>query len=102
MDANDLAIACNLTDAQLQQRRNAELSQAKSAMIATRETENGFVYQFDSSSERIAALTNLIDLEHQCCPFLTFRLTVEPGDRPVSLEISGPPGTKEFLVALFE
>ena len=99
---NNLAIACSLTDAELQQRRQAELSEAKSAMIAVKETENGFVYQFESSSERIAALTNLVQLEHQCCPFLTFRITVEPGDRPVSLEISGPPGTKEFLTALFE
>ena len=76
---NNLAIACSLTDAELQQRRKAELSVAKSAMIAVKETENGFVYKFESSSERIAALTNLVNLEHQCCPFLTFRITVEPG-----------------------
>ena len=99
---DNLAIACSLTDAQLQQRRKAELSEVKAAMIAVKETENGFVYQFESSGERIAALTNLVNLEHECCPFLTFRITVEPGDRPVSLEISGPPGTKEFLAALFE
>ena len=99
---NNQAIACSLTDVQLQQRRKAELSEAKSAIIAVKETENGFVYEFDSSIERIAALANLVNLEHQCCPFLTFRIAVEPGDRPVSLEISGPAGTKEFLAALFE
>ena len=102
MKAENLPIACSLTDSELQQRRKEVLQQTKATMIGMKETERGFVYQFSSSSKRIAALASLIALEHQCCPFLSFRLTVEPGEAPVSLELSGPPGTKEFLVALFE
>ena len=102
MEAKNLPVACSLTDSELQARRKEVLSQAKAAMIGMKETERGFIYEFSSSSERIAALANLIALEHQCCPFLSFRLTVEPGEAPVSLELSGPPGTKEFLTALFE
>ncbi len=101
MKAENLPIACSLTDSELQQRRKEVLQQVKATMIGIKETESGFVYQFSSSSERIAALANLIAVEHQCCPFLSFQLTVEPGDAPVSLELSGPQGTKEFLVALF-
>ncbi|MBA3355700.1 MAG: hypothetical protein H0U18_07115 [Pyrinomonadaceae bacterium] len=43
----------------------------------------------------------LVELEHQCCPFLKFNITVEPGDGPVWLEMTGPQGTKEFLAEVF-
>jgi len=102
MSAENLPVACSLTDSELQQRRKEVLQQTKAAITGMKETESGFIYQFSSASEQIAALANLITLEHQCCPFLTFRLTVEPGAAPVSLELSGPPGTKEFLTMLFE
>jgi hypothetical protein len=102
MEADNLPVACSLTDSELQERRREVLGQAKAAMIGMKETESGFLYQFSASSERITALANLIALEHQCCPFLSFRLTVEPGEAPVSLELSGPQGTKKFLTMLFD
>ncbi len=102
MKAGNLPIACRLTNSELQQRREEVLGLVKAAITGTRETERGFIYEFQSSSERITSLANLIALEHECCPFLSFRLTVEPAEAPVSLELSGPPGTKEFLVALFD
>ena len=40
-----------------------------------------------------------VDLERRCCAFLRFELTVEPGGGPVWLELTGPPGTREFLQA---
>ena len=102
METESLPVACSLTDSELQERRKEVLGQAKAAIIGKTETESGFIFKFSSSSERITALANLIALEHLCCPFLKFRLTVEPGDGPVSLELSGPQGTKEFLTTLFE
>ena len=44
-------------------------------------------------------LATFIDLERRCCAFLRFRLTVEPGEGPIWLELTGPPGTREFLAA---
>ena len=102
METKNLPVACSLTESELQERRKEVLGQAKAAMVGVKETENGFVYEFSSSSERINALATLIALEHECCPFLSFRLTVAPGEAPVLLELSGPPGTKEFLVRMFE
>ena len=101
MEIKDLPVACSLTDSELQQRRKEVLLQTKAAMIGMQETESGFLYEFASSSERITTIANLIALEHECCPFLSFRLTVEPGDS-LSLELSGPEGTKEFLVRMFD
>lgn len=45
---------------------------------------------------RISDLFTLIQLEHQCCPFLRFSLIFEAGKGPVWLELTGPSGTKNF------
>jgi acetamidase/formamidase len=46
-------------------------------------------------------ITRTIDAERRCCRFLRFQLTVEPADGPVLLDLTGPPGTREFVAALF-
>jgi hypothetical protein len=43
----------------------------------------------------------MIELERRCCPFLQFRLTVEPNRGATWLELTGPEGTKDFLAATF-
>jgi hypothetical protein len=86
--------------AELQERRRNVLAKMLTAVAASTELENGFIYQF-TEGELISELANLIQLEHQCCPFLRFRLTVEPGQGAVSLEMTGPKGTNEFLAEIF-
>ena len=94
-------MACSLVPAELQERRRNVLSKVRSAVSEVTELQNGFLYQFPSDGELIPELGNLIQLEHQCCPFLTFRLTVEPGEGSVLLEMTGPKETKEFLAKIF-
>jgi hypothetical protein len=101
MDRFNLPVACTLTDVELQERRRQVLEKARGAVAEVREIEDGFVYRFSSDGARIAELANLVELEHKCCPFLKFRITVEPGDGPVWLELTGPEGTKAFLADLF-
>ena len=95
-------IACKLTTVELQRRRNDVLQKIKTAVINVIEIEDGFRYEFTSTRDQIAQLGNLIELEHECCPFLTFRLTVEPAEGPALLELTGPEGTKDFLRTLFD
>lgn len=97
----DLAVACTLMPAELQERRRGMLSKVLSAVTSITELENGFIYRFASQGDLISDLGKLIHLEHQCCPFLTFRLTVESAEGAVSLEMTGPAGTKEFLSEVF-
>ena len=97
----DLPVACNLIPAELQERRRDILSRLLVAVTETTELENGLQYRFKSEGELISELGKLIQLEHQCCPFLTFRLTVEPAGGSVLLEMTGPEGTKEFLLEVF-
>jgi len=87
--------------AELQERRRSVFSKIRGAVSEVTELKDGFRYQFASDGELIPELANLIQLEHQCCPFLTFRLTVEPSDGSVLLDMTGPDGTKEFLVEIF-
>jgi len=49
---------------------------------------------------RSIELARLVDLERQCCAFLTFRITVVAG-KPICLEISGPPEAKPVIADFF-
>lgn len=97
----NLTVACSLLPAELKERRLSVLSRMRSAVTQIIELENGYNYQFGAGRELITELANLVVLEHQCCPFLTFRIIVEPGEGPISLEMTGPEGTKEFLAEIF-
>ena len=97
----DLPIACSLTAPELQERRAVVLQKVRAAALEVKENENGFAYRFPSDGSLLADLSTLIQLEHQCCPFLRFSLIVEADDGPIWLELTGPPGTKEFLASNF-
>ena len=101
MSELSLPVACILSDSELRERRETVLQKIGSAVTGVEEIENGYAYQFRSGGEVIMELAHLIDLEHQCCPFLKFRLTIEPGDGPIRLEMTGPEGTKDFLSQVF-
>ncbi len=101
MSASQLPVACSLTEAELKGRRAALLERAGRAVLETKELEDGFAYRFPEGDEWLAELAEVIRLERLCCPFLGFRLSVGPGGGPVWLELTGPPGTKEFLSSLF-
>jgi N-acetyltransferase len=97
-----LPVACALTASELRERREIVLRKVRSAVLNVRELEDGYAYAFPLDSERLRELTAMIDLERQCCPFLSFRLTVEESDGLLLLEITGPEGTKGFLLSTFE
>jgi len=97
----DLPVACSLMPAELQERRRTLLSKMRSVVSEVKELEDGFRYQFPLADDVLSELVKLIQLEHQCCPFLTFRLTIDAGTDSVSLEMTGPQGTKEFLAEVF-
>lgn len=101
MKTNDLPIFCELTPAEFQERRRTVLDAVKQSIRGIRELDDGYSVSFPSTSESLKDLTSLVDLERQCCPFLTFRITVEANAGPVWLEITGPEGTKDFLKNAF-
>ena len=93
----ELPIACELTPAELDVRREG-LRAGLSALAQERVTiTNGLRWRFAPSAEFLTAAVKVIDAERRCCRFLKFVLTVEPDSGDMWLEITGPEGTAEFL-----
>jgi hypothetical protein len=63
---------------------------------------NGVRLRFAPTGDTLATIAGAVDAERQCCRFLRFGITVEPDGGPVFLELTGPPGTREFIGALLE
>lgn len=93
----DLPIVCTLPDRELQERRDGLLAQLVACATDRRFTEDGASFEFATSDEVTALLTQVLAAERQCCRFLRFRVTFEPDLGPITLEITGPGGTREFL-----
>jgi hypothetical protein len=62
--------------------------------------ESGVRLTFGFDGNLLMELADVIAAEHQCCRFLRFNVIVEPGDGAVTLDVSGPDGTVEFLEQL--
>jgi hypothetical protein len=66
-----------------------------SLLLETRELEDGYAYRFEGQHYQLVA--EFIVHERLCCPFLTFVLTVAPGQGPVWLQLTAPGDVKPFL-----
>jgi hypothetical protein len=96
---SELPVACSLTEPELQARRAGVLTEVRLSQQEARWLPDGIALRFAADAERLAMLATFIELERRCCAFLRFKLTVEPGGGPVWLELTGPPGTRDFLAA---
>jgi len=96
----EIPIACELTPAELAARREGLLPGLLEKAQERMNLSNGRRFSFAPSSEVLTAAVQTIDAERQCCKFLAFELTVEPDGGQMWLEITGPPGTAEFLDTL--
>ena len=91
-------IACTLSAADLATRR-AALRALRTACLEARRIDDGMSLRFASEPALLPRLAEVVDREQQCCRFLRFVLTVEPDGGGIQLEITGPPGTADFLDA---
>jgi hypothetical protein len=96
----ELPIACTLTPHEIAVRASTLLPGLLSRAREFQDRDDGVRLRFDATSETLQQITVVIDAERQCCRFLQFQLTVEPDGGPLWLDVSGPPGTKDFLAGL--
>jgi hypothetical protein len=96
-----LNVVCTLTEEELRERRRNVLDSIRSQVIAVTRSASGYGYSFDPSSEVLAALGRLVDLERKCCPFLSFKIVVPAGGAPIQLEVSGPLEAKAAIENFF-
>ena len=94
---DELPIACTLSPAEFESARGDLLPSLATVAREWQDRPNGLALRFDATPGRVAEIARTIDRERQCCRFLRFQLTIEPDGGPLWLEVTGPPGTFEFL-----
>ena len=98
----ELPIACTLTPEALRARREGLLMELVGRAVRREELSDGLRIEFTPSGDTIALIARAVEAERHCCRFLRFGMTVEPDGGPVFLELTGPPGTRDFISGLFE
>ena len=68
---------------------------------SVQEADNGYEFMFPNEAQLIVKIAEFIVKERLCCPFLKFTLTINPTLELVSLLLTGPTGTQEFLKVEF-
>ncbi len=100
--SSDPPIACTLTPGELAARRDQLLPGLLAAATEREPVPGGFRWRFDASEDLLSRVATVIEAERHCCRFLRFVLSVEPSGGPIWLEVTGPPGTEDFLNTLLE
>ncbi len=98
----NLPIACTLGPAALKARREDLLGGLVRRAAERLDVTNGYRVRFDPCEDIVSAIAKVIEVERQCCRFLSFELTIEPDDGPIWLEFTGPAGTREFLAGMLD
>lgn len=94
---NDLPIACELSPRDLAERRESLLARLVARARRIEPLEAGIRFEFPGDAETARTILAAIDAERRCCRFLRFELVFAQDLGPVSLDITGPAGTREFL-----
>lgn len=97
MDHSSIPVACCLSDAELREREATLLAQFKSGVVGIEELDDGYAFRLPGENNCLGLVADLMMAERECCPFLTFQLTAEPNMGALTVRITGPDGTKEFL-----
>ena len=95
----EIPIACTLTERELAERRAGLLAELRQHRQEVRWLPDGAAFRYSSAATVVDLLTEFVRLESRCCPFLRFRLTVEPAGGPLWLELTGGPDVRAFLEA---
>jgi hypothetical protein len=100
-EAQDIPIVCDMNVFTPVERENhiRTTTQLFQTVQGIREVENGYEFIFPGPNglESITQFAEFIFNERRCCPFLEFTLKISPKDKPISLLLTGPEGTQEFL-----
>lgn len=97
MASKQLPIACSLDGRALATRqldlRASVLAEAESV----ERLSEGYRWRFRDARDLLGRLGTVIDAERHCCRFLQFAIAADADLGTVTVDITGPPGTAEFL-----
>lgn len=79
------------------QGREALIETLRQAVLSLSFSDHGLAVKLHKSKETVLAAARLAAFESLCCPFLSIRLRIDPGEAPLALEMIGPSGSGEVL-----
>jgi hypothetical protein len=96
----DLPIACSLDASALNARREGLLARLVQRASERHELPDGIQLRFTADSQILDDIAEVVKAERLCCRFLRFTINVLPDEGPMTLDLTGPPGTSEFIAAI--
>ena len=93
-------MACTLDPDALAARRNGLLASLVRRAIDLADLPDGVRLRFEADNEVLGAIAEVVSAERLCCRFLRFTIDVRPDEGPITLDLTGPPGTREFLASV--
>lgn len=93
---SDTVIACTLTAADLQDRRQAWLK-VGTYIAASTTIPGGLLFEFANATGVAESLTELLRLEAECCAWMSFGLVVLPAGIRLDITGVGPDGERGVL-----
>ena len=93
----DMPIACSLDGPALGRRQSELRAGVLSEAVAVERLPTGYRWTFAHAPDLFARLGPIIDAERQCCRFLQVEISAAQDQGHVTLEITGPAGTVDFL-----
>ena len=93
----DLPIACSLDTPALARRQSELRAGLLSEAESVERLADGYRWQFGHAPDLFQRLGSIVDGERQCCRFLRFQIHGGHDRGRVTLEVTGPAGTADFL-----
>jgi hypothetical protein len=94
---DNLPVACSLEGAELREREATLLARFRSGVIETEELADGYAFRLSGDADSVRLVAELIAAERACCRFLTFGVVALPNMGPLTVRLTGPVGSKEFV-----
>ncbi len=95
----DLPIICTLSEAELRERKDTILASIHDAVISKAVISGGYRYEFAKQAITLQNVQRMVQLEQQCCRFLSFEVT--EGEQTFWLNVTGPPGALDVIGDFF-
>jgi hypothetical protein len=95
-------IACSLSGRELADQRETLLLGLADHAVERTALPSGMRLRFPATAERMRQIDAVVRREHECCPFLEFRVGLALGGSSLTLDVTGPEGTADLLAELLE
>ncbi|OJJ14578.1 hypothetical protein BKI52_41835 [marine bacterium AO1-C] len=100
IDNQTNTLVCKLTGKAFAERKKLLQKHIFSKVKKQEETPQGYIFYFPYNADFLIKLTDYIIIENDCCPFLTFNVTLL-GQNDIKMKISGDTQTKKIIKEVF-